>query len=179
MTLRTIAFSGHRPQDLGGFDERNPLNVWVKQALAKCITQCMEKFGTKEWISGGALGVDQWAAEIVLWLKNDGHEVKLIIMKPFRSQHIKWNEQSQERFLRICDNADEIIECSVDPYAPWKMQFRNKEMCKKSDMSIVVWNGNDHGGTSNYVKNAIRSKKPILRINPIDRDIFWEVPILQ
>ena len=172
--IKTVAFTGHRPQHLGGFDDRNELNVWVKQSLMRCITRLVETHETNEWISGGALGVDQWAAEIVLWLKyQKGYDMSLIIMKPFRSQHIKWNPHAQERFMKICDAADEIIECQPDPYAPWKMDYRNKQMVLKSGLVLAVWNGNQ-GGTGNCVKYAHVRKKPILRIDPAVKEIFWE-----
>ena len=177
MTFESANFTGHRPQDLGGFDERDPLNLWVKQALAKCIITCIERYEIREWISGGALGVDQWAAEIVLWLKNHkGYDLNLVIMKPFRSQHLKWNERSQERFLHICEAADEVIECQPDPYAPWKMDFRNKAMVKRGRFVLAVWSGKE-GGTFNCVKFAKHMKRPILRINPVTKVIGWERPI--
>lgn len=175
MTLTTISFTGHRPQDLGGYDEKNEMNVWVKTSLAKAIVWCHKKFNTTHWISGGALGVDQWAAEIVLILR-DVHNLPfhLMIMKPFTSQHIKWSDESQKRFLTICDNADDVFVCQPDPYAAWKMQYRNKEMCKGAQMIIAVWNGNE-GGTGNCVKYAQSLKMPILRINPIDRTVSWMI----
>lgn len=174
MIFESVCFTGHRPQHLGGFDERAPINVWVKQSLAKSIVGFIDKFQTKNWISGGALGVDQWAAEIVLWLReNRGFPLKLIIMKPFPSQHVKWNEESQRRFLKICEYADEIIDCQPDPYAAWKMQHRNKEMLKRADAVIAVWNGSD-GGTGNCLKSARFRKMPILLIDPIAKLIKWE-----
>lgn len=174
MILETANFTGHRPNVFGTYDESDPDIIWVKRNLAAAILMCFERFETREWISGGALGVDQWAAEIVLWLKeHKGMDLRLVIMKPFRSQHIKWIEQAQERFLRICDAADDVIECQPDPYAPWKMQFRNKEMVKRSKLCLAVWNGNA-GGTGNCVQYAKFKKRPILRIDPITKQMFWE-----
>lgn len=174
MIFESVCFTGHRPQDLGGFDEKNIENVWVKTALAKCIRGFISHFQTTEWISGGALGVDQWAAEIVLWLKeNERPDLKLIIMKPFTSQHAKWNERSQNRFLQICDYADEVIICQPDPYAAWKMQYRNKEMVNRAKAVLSVWKGSD-GGTGNCVAYANAKKRPIYRIDPITKKTFWE-----
>jgi uncharacterized phage-like protein YoqJ len=174
MILDSINFTGHIPKDLGGYNEKHPTNVWIKRSLARCILTCFERYETQEWISGGALGVDQWAAEIILWFKKHrGYPFYLVMMKPFRSQHINWNESSQERFLRICDEADEVVECQPDPYAPWKMDYRNKEMVRRSKMVIAVWNGKP-GGTGNCVKFAHSKKRPILRIDPLKEKIFWE-----
>lgn len=174
MEITSMNFTGHRPQDLGGYDESNPMNVWVKQQLAKCIVGFHKKYGTREWITGLALGVDQWAAEVVLWLKeNEGLDLYLVGMKPFTSQHIKWNERSQERFHRICELCDELIICQPDPYAPWKMDYRNKEMVNRAKATLAVWSGKS-GGTGNCVKYAHSRKKPIYRIDPITKTLFWE-----
>ena len=58
----TVCFTGHRPEALGGYDETTGINVEVRKFLAEAVTLAILK-GYKTFISGGALGVDQWAAE--------------------------------------------------------------------------------------------------------------------
>ncbi len=174
MEIYSVNVTGHRPNSLGGYDENNPINVWVKQQLAKCIIGFSTKYGTREWVTGLSIGVDQWAAEIVLWLKeNKGFDLYLVGIKPFTSQHIKWSEQSQERFHRICKRCDELIICQQDPYAPWKIDYRNKEMVNRANATLAVWNGRP-GGTGRCVKYAHHKKKPIYRIDPVTKTLFWE-----
>lgn len=171
--MKCCAFTGHRPDKLGGYNESTDLNIWVKRSLMQTIIKCYHAFEITKWISGGALGIDQWAAEIVLYLKiNQGYPFNLTIMRPHPSYHSKWPETSQNRFLKICDDADEVIDLQPEPYASWKLLYRNKEMVKNSNLIIAVWNGSD-GGTAHCVKQAILYKRPIVRIDPKERTIKY------
>jgi len=62
--IKTLCFTGHRPQKLGGY-EPNPIADFVKRSLRDAIERAIKR-RVETFISGGALGVDQWAAEIVL-----------------------------------------------------------------------------------------------------------------
>lgn len=163
--LKTVCFTGHRPDKLGGFDPNNPLAKKVKANLKSFIIDSINK-GYDTFISGGALGVDQWAAEIVIDLKAQ-YNIKLIIARPFPSQDKVWNDQSKKQFKDICSKADSIVDVNPDPYTSWKMQARNEYMIKNSSLVIAVYDGTD-GGTGNAVKSAIKKGKSIIYINPND-----------
>ena len=63
---RTIlAFTGHRPQRMGGFNPDNPTALWVRAQLAAAIGRAI-RAGFRTFIPGGALGFDYWAACAVL-----------------------------------------------------------------------------------------------------------------
>ena len=65
-----IAFTGHRPDALGGYSADNPVKVRVKAAIRTAMTQLRSAHGDDlRGISGMALGVDQWAAEVCIELK--------------------------------------------------------------------------------------------------------------
>lgn len=155
-------FTGHRPEKVGGY-QSSPLSSKVKQALREAILEAIGK-GYRTFISGGALGVDQWAAEIVLELKKD-HELKLIIARPFPSQDKVWPEASRNYFRNLCSQADEVRDISPDPFANWKMQARNEFMIKESSLVIAVYDGSP-GGTANALKSAEKKNKQTVLINP-------------
>lgn len=156
---KTVAFTGHRPTKLGGYDESNPIAVYVKTELRKEIERFIEE-GFTTFISGGALGVDQMAAEIVIEKKAD-----LIIARPFPSQHVKWIPSAQKRFFAILAQARDVIDVSPDPYQIWKMQTRNIWMVDHSSFLIAVYDGSG-GGTGNCIEYAQKIGRPIRVINP-------------
>lgn len=160
----TVSFTGHRPDKLGGFDDNNPTALKVKDALKKEIVNCINK-GFNSFISGGAMGVDQWAAEVIIELKKT-HKIKLIIAKPFPSQDKVWKQETKEKFKKMCLEADEVVNVSDDPYAAWKMMARNKYMIDHSSLIIAVYNGDPTGGTAQTVKQAQKIGKQILIIDP-------------
>lgn len=99
--IEKICFTGHRPKKLGGY-ERNPISDYVKMALSDAIERAIKR-RIETFISGGALGVDQWAAEIVLDIKarqikksyDRFSEIKLIIAQPFPSQSARWPQDAR------------------------------------------------------------------------------------
>ena len=66
---KRCAFTGYRPQKMPwGENENCPECVEYKALLAEKIEQLIEQ-GYGHFISGGAMGMDTWAAEAVLKLK--------------------------------------------------------------------------------------------------------------
>jgi uncharacterized phage-like protein YoqJ len=71
----------------------NPTASWVKEMLSKAIHRALAR-RADIFISGGALGVDQWAADLVIEARavlmgKSGHNqsnIRLIIAKPFSDQ---------------------------------------------------------------------------------------------
>lgn len=161
-----IFFTGHRPQKLGGFNPNNPTALWVRGELHRAVQRASGK-GHHEFISGMALGVDQWAAEIVLDLRK-----RLVCAIPFPSQANKWPEASQLHWHDLISRAllsgGSMVEVSPDPYSAGKMQIRNVYMVDQSIAGIAVWDGSS-GGTGNCVQYALEQGKRVYQIDPTTR----------
>lgn len=177
----SICFTGHTPRHLGGYDP-NPTQQWVKQTLAKAIHRAIKQ-GAHKFISGGALGVDQWAAEIVLDIKagKDSQNkvenpwmIELVMAIPFPSHGSNWKDPvTVKNYERILREADKVEKVSPDPYQAFKMQLRNMYMVDHADCVIAVWKTGKSGGTANTLKYAIKKRTPILWIEPIARTVKW------
>jgi len=173
---KTACFTGHRPNKLGGYNGERAVKIQdgIFNSLTSAIQKAVES-GFDAFISGGALGVDQIAAEAVLYVKPKYPNIKLIIAKPFPSQSNRWPKNTQIEFEDLCSRADEVIDVSDDPFSPEKMQIRNEWMVDKSAAVIAVYNGGG-GGTNNCVKYAQKTFKPILLINPYTLIEKWQLP---
>jgi len=158
--VKTLCFTGHRPNKLGGYKTPNSTYLAVKSLLSQAIDRAIKE-GYDTFISGGALGVDQWALE-VLYQKNIPG--KIIIARPFPSQSCKWPEKSQKDFEFLLSMANQVVDVCEDPYASWKMQKRNEWMVDRSELVIAVWDGTD-GGTGNCVKYAQKCGKTVWKIS--------------
>ena len=66
--MKTCAFTGHRPKGLG-YPESDGRCAALKEKLRSLIVKLIEEEGVTYFISGMAQGVDMYAAEIVLELK--------------------------------------------------------------------------------------------------------------
>ena len=92
-------FTGHRPEKL-----QAPEGV-VTAALEKEIRQAIAD-GFNVFIIGMARGVDIWAAEIVLRLRDAGEAVRLICACPYQGFERGWKQSWQERYQAILSAAD-------------------------------------------------------------------------
>ena len=153
--MTIVAFTGHRPNKLSGYGPSD-LQNWVRFHLK----QELQKLNPEGCISGMALGVDQWAAEIC----NDLH-IPWVAAIPFRNQESQWPYASQETYRKILATAYASCIVSPGPYAGWKLQRRNEWMVDRADVVLAVFNGSQ-GGTHNCLQYAGRMLKKIVIIDP-------------
>lgn len=150
---------------MGGYDESNPIAKFVKEELEYHITMKICE-GYSHFIHGGALGVDTWAAEIVLNLR-DTYPITTDLYMPFTGQERMWNAESKKRYYKIRDACNGVVVCCDEGYAAWKMLARDKAMVDASDLVIAVWNGDlGRSGTGHTVAYAQKKGKPLVIIDP-------------
>lgn len=107
MKVKKCAFTGHRPQSLPfGFNESDERCIALKQTLRAEIIRLIEQKGVTHFISGMALGVDMYAAEIVLGLKSSYEGITLESAIPCESQAEKWTEKQRDRYFEIASKCD-------------------------------------------------------------------------
>lgn len=104
---RACAFTGHRPQNLPfRFNENDDRCIALKQKLRDCIVQLIEQEGVRHFLSGMAIGVDMYAAEIVLELKAEYPFITLEAAIPCETQAAKWSEPLRDRYYKIAELCD-------------------------------------------------------------------------
>ena len=164
MNTKTCAFTGHRPQSLPfGFNESDERCVALKQKLRNEIIRLIEENGVTHFISGMAIGVDMYSAEIVLGLKAK-YNITLECAIPCETQAEKWSEPLRNRYYEIASKCDKEAMLQHH-YTPGCMDKRNRYMVDHADYIIAVWDGRA-SGTSKTVRYAQHQGKPIRVINP-------------
>ena len=124
------------------------------------------------FITGMALGVDMYAAEIVLDLKSKYPHITLESAIPCETQAIKWSVASRERYYNIAAKCDKETMLQRE-YTPDCMDKRNRYMVDHADYILAVWNGCP-SGTGNTVRYAHKKGKSIIVINPVSLDVTRE-----
>ena len=103
------AITGHRPKSFPwGYDETTQDCVLLKQILAEQIGALADR-GVTDFLSGMAMGVDLWAAQIVLDLQKSVPAVKLRCVLPCEGQESGWPAPAQEQYNSLLQQADEVI----------------------------------------------------------------------
>lgn len=161
--MKTCCFTGHRPQKLG-YGENSIQCDELKNRLEELIIELIEKEGVTHFISGVALGVDTYAANIVLNLKTQYPDITLECAIPCENQAEKWNERDRDVYYDLISKCDKET-LLQQKYSSDCMQKRNEYMVDNSDYVIAVWNGKP-SGTGNTVKYAMKNNKKVLLINP-------------
>lgn len=163
--IKICCFTGHRPQNLPfRFDEQDRRCRKLKRVLRQEIKRQIKEAGVCHFISGMAIGVDMYAAEIVLDLKRKYPQITLEAAIPCENQSEKWPQPLRERYRDILSRCDKrtLIQRY---YTPDCMHRRNRYMVDSAQTVIAVWNGNP-GGTGKTVSYASGQRKNIVIIDP-------------
>lgn len=152
-----VAFTGHRPDKLGGYKLPNPTYIKICQKLDKVLRELKPS----KALSGMALGIDQWAANVCVKL-----EIPFVAVIPFVGQEKMWPADSQRIYNNLLTKAAEKVIVSEGGYSAAKMQIRNQYLVDNCDLLIAVYNGDKTGGTANCINYAKEIGKKILIIDP-------------
>lgn len=125
--------------------------AWLESEIQKAIND-----GFITFISGMARGVDIWAAEIVLRLRDEGKPIHLICASPFEGFERSWSADWKRRYNDVIRRAD-IVKFVCKAYNRACFQIRNEWMVDRSTRVIAIFNGKP-GGTMNTVRYAENHK---------------------
>jgi len=139
-----VSITGHRPDKLGGYKIPNP----IYNSVIAGLDAAFEKLKPDFVITGMALGVDQWAAELCIKKK-----IKFIAAIPFNGQESVWPLHAQTKYSDILSKAHGAYVISPGAYSSQKMHARNEWMVDSSDVLAAVWDGTP-GGTGSCVEYA-------------------------
>jgi len=150
-----ISVTGHRPQHLGGFDNKE-----IKLKIKKWLYQVLKNLEDKEYkvhgFCGMALGVDQWFAEVCIKMNVPFHAVV-----PCKNFECKWPHNSQEHYRKLLEKAIDVTYVG-ETYDFSLPQKRNELLVDSCEFLIAIYNGKSNGGTKNCIDYAKKVNKKIL-----------------
>ena len=153
--MHRVCFTGHRPEKLTRTEKDIvcDLEKEIRQAIAD---------GLSVFITGMARGVDIWAAQIVLSLRNSGYDIKLICACPYDGFESGWSKDWQKQYKEILAAAD-YVKYVCEGYSRSCFQIRNEWMVNHAARVIAVFNG-EKSGTKNTIDYAAKAGVPVVRI---------------
>ena len=152
---RRVCFTGHRPEKLTRPERliKKDLEIQIRQAIAD---------GLNVFLTGMARGVDIWAAQIVLKLRDKGHPVKLMCVCPYDGFETGWDQEWQKQYRDILAAAD-LVKYVSERYSRSCFQVRNEWMVDHAARVIAVFNG-EKSGTKNTIDHAAKVNVPVAYI---------------
>lgn len=100
MQQKACAITGHDPKRFKfKYKEDYSLCKKIKRMMKEQIQRLYNENGVRRFYIGGSLGVDIWAGEIILRLKEQpGYEdIELAVILPFPEIEKNWDERSKKR----------------------------------------------------------------------------------
>jgi uncharacterized phage-like protein YoqJ len=163
----SCSFTGPRPKN---FPWQSEDILYIKplcDRLENEIRIAIKK-GYRHFISGMAIGVDIYAARIVLKIKDEQPNtgITLEAVVPFPSQPNKWLESQQVMYKAILKRADKITVIGQEP-TTGNFNKRNDYMVDNADLVIAV-KPDKSGGTQRSIDYAIRMNKEVIIIDPYE-----------
>jgi uncharacterized phage-like protein YoqJ len=142
--------TGYKAHELGVFNDKHPGIKYIKKALEKRISALLEE-GLEWVIISGQLGVELWAAEVILEFKIEFPELQLAVITPFLEQEKNWNEQKQEHYRSILEEADFVSSVTKREYeGPWQFKARNQFLLDHTDGMLIIYD-EENVGTPKYI----------------------------
>jgi uncharacterized phage-like protein YoqJ len=169
MNKQSCAITGHNPQRFKfKYNEEAPLCRSIKTVITEQIKTLFLK-GVRMFYVGCAVGVDTWAAEIVLDLKQQTaySEIELFCAIPFPDHTEKFTAGQRKRYEEILTQCTdkEIINRHYSPVAYKRLNYF---LVDKSEYLIAVYDQdkNERHGLGQMVNYAIKNNRNIIFIDP-------------
>ena len=138
----TVSFTGHRDYD-----------NFAEDALRKEICR-LHTEGFRHFMCGMARGFDLAAAEMVLSLRPELSDIRLVCVIPFRGQEQSFSKEDRARFERVTSEADEVI-VLAERYHAGAYHARNDFLVDNASAIIAYYNGTK-GGTHYTIRRAAK-----------------------
>ncbi|EOT44434.1 SLOG family protein [Enterococcus columbae] len=160
---KIITITGYRSFELGIFQAKDPklslLYKFIKQSLIELLENGLE------WVViGGNLGIELWAAEMVLELKQSGYTINLAVILPFKEFGSQWNESNQSLLTSVLSKADYVNYVSQKPYEhPSQFANHTQFLAQYTDLLWAIYD-EDYPGKAQFIIKEftkIRGRKQV------------------
>lgn len=152
-------FTGHRPKHFSfGTNELDPGCVYIKTFLRETAESLIGKHGVTHFIAGGAMGVDTWAMEEAVALRERHPSVTLELALPYPGREKRYPAKDRLRFEALAHQADRIT--ILGPAYDGRACFDRRDhfMIDHANHVIAVWLG-IMTGTGRAMAHAKRNRR--------------------
>lgn len=180
----TISFTGQRPKDLFGYDDRARYDS-LRELLSDVIAEIAHDRSPVRILTGGAQGADQVAFAASLAARDAGVPVaETDVLVPFAGQDARWSSHGlfcKGDYRRMLGSADHVRDCSADlpsgSSAGRLYSWRNQCLVNGADVLVAVLrDGRGHAGRSGTgmtLSMAHRSHVPCVLVYAATGDVMW------
>ena len=159
----SVCFSGHRPKNLAwGYNENHPDCKKLKEKLQKTILNLVNK-GKTTFYCGLAEGFDLYVGEILIALKQQNFQIKIIGCLPCKDQAKYYHPASIDKYIKILASCDDLYYASSGHYFNGCTIKRNKYMVDNSSI-LVCYATSAFGGSASTLRYAMKKDLTIIEL---------------
>ena len=170
--MKRVLITGYKAQELGIFSLKHPGISIIKKAVQKKLHALLDE-GLEWVIVSGQWGVELWAAEAALELRQIYKELKVAVITPFLNQEENWSEEKKNLYSSVITRANYVNSVTKTKYeGPWQFKERDKFLLRNSDGILLVYDEETEGSPKFMKQQAMQfantQSYPIITINAFD-----------
>ena len=142
---RACCFTGHRALP----PTRDFAYAALTESLARAIDEAIDERDCTSFYTGGAIGFDLIAAELMLRRKERDLRLSLTVCVPYCGHDAHFSPEDRARWAAVREQADQTLYLS-DRYAPACFWNRNRYMVDHSDLLIAYVRDPKSGSGQTY-----------------------------
>ncbi|WP_345239031.1 DUF1273 domain-containing protein [Pontibacillus salipaludis] len=171
--MRVITVTGYKPMEMGIFKVDDPNIVFVKETLRRRLIPLIEE-GVEWVLISGQMGVELWACEVLLALKEQ-YNVHVGIFPPFNNQESRWPEAQQEEYRRLSEEVDHVQALYNKDYdGPYQFRAKDQWLLDKTDGCLILYDEETGGSPGYFLEKAKNYQEEhdysIFYVTPFDID---------
>ncbi|UQZ86564.1 hypothetical protein SK3146_05857 [Paenibacillus konkukensis] len=154
--MKRVLITGYKASELGIFSLKHPGIAIIKKAIKKRLLSLVDE-GLEWAIVSGQWGVELWAAEAALELREDYPQLQLAVITPFLQQEEKWSDEKKELYSGIMQRADYVNSVTKTAYdGPWQFREKNKFLLRNSDGILLLYDEEKEGSPKFIKEQALK-----------------------
>ncbi|WP_409346291.1 DUF1273 domain-containing protein [Paenibacillus sp. MBLB4367] len=154
--MKSVLVTGYKASELGIFSLKHPGIRIIKKAIKSRLAGLLDD-GLEWVIVSGQWGVEIWAAEAAIEMKDEGHALQLAVITPFLEQEENWSEEKQNVYRQILSRADYINSVTKSKYSgPWQFRARDQFLLRNTDGMLLVFDEENDGSPKFIKEQALR-----------------------
>lgn len=148
--MQRLWVTGYRSYELNVFNLTDPKVMVITYALKNYYQQLQQENGLDWIISGGNLGIEQWALSAAIELHPQLPHLKAAMMTPYMQFEQHWNEKNQIQYEALKKQVDFFASTSQNTYQnPQQLRNYQRFMLHHTDRAVLVYDL-EHPGEPKY-----------------------------
>lgn len=151
--MKNITITGNKPWELTIQHPEDKRIAIIKEAIKRKLLSFIDN-GLEWVIMTGQVGVELWAAEVILDLKQD-YSIQLGIFPPFLEYESRWPDFYQASYQEVIQQADFYQPLYQKPYeGPYQLKNKDNWIIDKTDGACIMGDEDYLGSITFFTEKA-------------------------